>query len=386
MLINTNSSTPIDGSEHLNYLLERLNSPGFTVGDMESLRDEPTVLQHIKSLYQVIMHNRACFVDEDLRELGFEELSFPRGRIKLFKTEDHTFSFTELSEYGLNAKSFSELYASIGVFEGLSVQDTAERMVFQEAIKLDIEALLFPDVRIDVIEICPDRDYDLEYNPLDRYGDLIISRETYKGNHSLSEIKGGYDINDLINGSRTQTKDEFWFRTLALNYSFIYYDDSWFDNDCLSQTEEAVKALTFIALESKLVSGKGFFKEISYNQEFERYCVSLDSGSLFSVRMRHPIPGTLVTIDTTDYNQLDRHFNRTSYLELLPEVDVAIKRNLSAFFKLEFNKKNRHLQDPLDIISGGYFFEPIIWNTEVEYYLKTDWIEGAIPIRDKPLN
>ena len=340
----SNITATIDGSKYANYINERLNSPGFTVGDMERLRDEPTVLQHIKSLYQVIMHNSACFVDKELADLGYDtsKIKFPRGKIKVLEERDYTVSFTELSEFGKNATNFKALYASIGSVKGLSILDVAERLSLEYEDK-SLESLLFPNakVKIDLIELEQSIDFDFDDDEEGPLADIDIYVRTSAVEYIVKSVLNGYLLNDLITGVKTKTRDHELVDDFVLNYSSINYDLDLLEN-IPTTTREATKAFLFLLL---LRSGKGegiVAEDIFFCLELidlARNNIDYLKKESLAFNPNLVLPGSIIELNPKDRGKLGRFFGKAVNIQILPWVSLSFKLLKSSIkLRLDFER------------------------------------------------
>ena len=141
---------PLDGTEHLAYLEAVLSEPSLNPQDIVKLRDRPDVLHHIKGVYSVLLHNIACLIEKNAnKHLPPEKfIPFPKGRIKLLNSEDYTFSFTELSDYGESSSTFSQLYTSLGITnQPLTLDGISKAVRFSPASDKKVSTLIFPSTR-----------------------------------------------------------------------------------------------------------------------------------------------------------------------------------------------------------------------------------------------
>ena len=141
--------TPLDGSIHLKYLESVLADPEIKPSDIKKLRDRPDVLEHFKGLYNALLQNIAYLLEMRANYLIPQEeyINFPRGKIKLIKGETHTFSFDELSDYGRNASTFSELYISLGIVSTpFSLEEINSKASFGVAKEVNLSEFILPHV------------------------------------------------------------------------------------------------------------------------------------------------------------------------------------------------------------------------------------------------
>ena len=244
----TSISEPLDGTEHLDYILGVIQDGSVTSRDFNTLRDRPDILSHIKSIYNIFMQNRAIFADRLLNDLapGFYKCGFPKGRIKLFEDKDYTFSYTELSDFGLNSGSFKELYASIGCSLPLSVREFSVKLKIFNNQEKTLENFILPEGQIatSVYEALEDEER-VYFDSIEQYFDVsLFNRQHSEGFFNI--VKGIYSQEDLITYLKSITVTDY-----VMNYSLVDYDTSWNEVEpCL--TREACEAFIYIKLLKKL--------------------------------------------------------------------------------------------------------------------------------------
>ena len=231
---------PLDGAEHLAYLEAVLREPSLNPQDIVKLRDRPDVLHHIKGVYSVLLHNIACLIEKNAnKHLPPEKfIPFPKGRIKLLNSEDYTFSFTELSEYGRNADTFSQLYTSLGVtqypltLDGLNkaIEFIPRDLSYSEYRKT-IEELLFPKVHFFYVNTISFLGR-LGYDPIQPIFPFPINQDFLERNIN-GILKGSLDIE--------LTPSEAPNKVSIPNYSYPYNYQAW-DNEEVYLTNEALEA------------------------------------------------------------------------------------------------------------------------------------------------
>ena len=283
----TSLRTPTDGTEHLDYIIEIIHDESVTTTDLIKLRDRPDILSRLKTIYSLFMQNGAIFWERFLNEVTPESYTyeFPNGRIKAFEDKDYTFSYTDLSDFGLKAHTFNELYTSI--YSGLqySIRELSEKICVDNKCEGDLGEFILP--RATLSHEVEQRRFDEEDG--EEYFARVLEFSEFKPfdldeEAFFSIVKGEYSHLVAI------AYYEGYLQNIR-NYSLVDYDTSWNQRRPLL-TKEACEAFfkvggfSLLNVTSGMFSAHDNFCSVEKIHKLDRkntYASVLFPGSLLSI-------------------------------------------------------------------------------------------------------